>query len=188
MRPAEPSRVGDRERYVMARPAPGDEDGAGSQDGQDGPKSRGGRRAVGLDLGSRRIGVAVSDSGGMLASPRTTVLRTKDVAADHRALVSLVREAEAAVVVIGLPLSLRGDKGAAAKAAEAEAGSLAELLEPEGVEVELFDERLTTVSAHTALAETGKSSRQRRSVVDQSAAAVLLQAWLDGRRSSGRDR
>jgi putative Holliday junction resolvase len=143
---------------------------------------------VGLDLGSRRIGVAVSDSAGTLASPRTTVLRTKDVAADHRALVSVVLEAEAGVVVIGLPLSLRGDKGAAAKAAEAEAATLAELLEPEGVEVELFDERLTTVSAHAALAETGKSSRQRRSVVDQSAAAVLLQAWLDSRRSSGRDR
>lgn len=145
-------------------------------------------RAVGLDLGSRRIGVAVSDSAGTLASPRTTVLRTKDVAADHRALVSLVLEAEAGVVVIGLPLSLRGEKGVAAKAAEAEAATLADLLEPEGVEVELFDERLTTVSAHAALAETGKSSRQRRSVVDRSAAAVLLQAWLDGRRPSGRDR
>jgi putative Holliday junction resolvase len=189
--------VGDRERKVMATPALGDEDRAGSQNGQDGPNSqdspnsrpiRGAVRAVGLDLGSRRIGVAVSDSAGTLASPRTTVLRTKDVAADHRALVSLVVEAEAGVVVIGLPLSLRGDKGAAAKAAEAEAATLVELLEPEGVEVELFDERLTTVSAHAALAETGKSSRQRRSVVDQSAAAVLLQAWLDGRRSSGRDR
>lgn len=132
--------------------------------------------------------MAVSDSAGTLASPRTTVLRTKDIAADHRALVSLVLEAEAGVVVIGLPLSLRGDKGAAAEAAEAEAATLAELLEPEGVEVELFDERLTTVSAHAALAETGKSSRQRRSVVDRSAAAVLLQAWLDGRRPSGRDR
>ena len=203
MRPAEPSRVGDWERNVMATPAPGDEDRAGSQKSQDGPNSRhspnsqdsarsrpsrGAVRAVGLDLGSRRIGVAVSDSAGTLASPRTTVLRTKDVAADHRALVSLVLEAEAGVVVIGLPLSLRGEKGVAAKAAETEAATLADLLEPEGVEVELFDERLTTVSAHAALAETGKSSRQRRSVVDRSAAAVLLQAWLDGRRSSGRDR
>jgi len=191
MRPAEPSRVGDWERNVMATPAPGDEDRAGSQNSQDSPNSRPSRgavRAVGLDLGSRRIGVAVSDSAGTLASPRTTVLRTKDVAADHRALVSLVLEAEAGVVVIGLPLSLRGEKGVAAKAAEAEAATLADLLEPEGVEVELFDERLTTVSAHAALAETGKSSRQRRSVVDRSAAAVLLQAWLDGRRSSGRDR
>ena len=143
---------------------------------------------MGIDLGSRRIGVAVSDSGGTLASPRTTVLRTNDAAADRRALVSLVLEAEAGVVVIGLPLSLRGERGTAARAAEAEAADLAALLEPEGVEVELFDERLTTVSAHAALAKTGKSSRQRRSVVDRSAAAVLLQAWLDGRRSFGPDR
>jgi putative holliday junction resolvase len=162
---------------VIRTPAPAE--GAGAARGV---------RAVGLDLGSRRIGVAVSDSAGTLASPRTTVLRTNDAAADHRALVSLVLDAEAGVVVIGLPLSLRGDRGTAARAAEAEAADLAALLEPEGVEVELFDERLTTVSAHAALAETGKSSRQRRSVVDRSAAAVLLQAWLDGRRSPGLDR
>ncbi|HEX4219499.1 MAG TPA: Holliday junction resolvase RuvX [Acidimicrobiales bacterium] len=142
---------------------------------------------MGLDLGSRRIGVAVSDSAGTLASPRTTVLRTKDAAADHRALVSLVLEAEAGVVVVGLPLSLGGGRGTAARAAEAEAAELAVLLGPEGVGVELFDERLTTVSAHAALAQTGKSSRQRRSVVDRSAAAVLLQAWLDARRPTGRD-
>lgn len=162
---------------MIGTPAPGEGTGAAR-----------GIRAVGIDLGSRRIGVAVSDSAGTLASPRTTVLRTKDAAADRRALVSLVLEAEAGVVVIGLPLSLRGERGTAARAAEAEAADLAALLEPEGVEVELFDERLTTVSAHAALAKTGKSSRQRRSVVDRSAAAVLLQAWLDGRRSSGPDR
>ena len=116
------------------------------------------------------------------------MLRTKDAAGDRRTLVSLVLESEASVVVIGLPLSLRGDRGAAAEAAEAEASALAALLEPEGVEVELFDERLTTVSAHAALAETGKSSRQRRTVVDRSAAAVMLQAWLDGGRPSRGDR
>jgi sugar phosphate isomerase/epimerase len=82
--------------------------------------------------------VAVSDSAGTLASPRTTVLRTNDVAADRRTLVSLVLEVGAGVVVIGLPLSLRGDKGTAAKAAAAEAAELAALLEPEGVGVELF--------------------------------------------------
>jgi putative holliday junction resolvase len=164
----------------MTAPPTGDQDPTG------GLPVRQAMRAVGLDLGSRRIGVAVSDSAGTLASPRTTVLRTNDVAGDRRTLVALVLEEGAGVVVIGLPLSLRGDKGPAARAAEAEAAVLAELLEPKGVEVELFDERLTTVSAHAALAETGKSSRQRRSVVDRSAAAVLLQAWLDGRRSDGR--
>ncbi len=116
------------------------------------------------------------------------MLRTNDAAGDRRALVSLVLEAGAGVVVIGLPLSLGGNRGTAAKGAEAEAAELAKLLGPEGVEVELFDERLTTVSAHAALAETGKSSRNRRSVVDRSAAAVILQAWLDGRRSPKGDR
>jgi putative Holliday junction resolvase len=182
MRPAAHSRAGDRELIVMAKPARGDHDPAGR-----GPGPRAGR-AVGLDLGSRRIGVAVSDSAGTLASPRTTVIRTNDAAGDRRALVSLVLEAGAGVVVIGLPLSLGGNRGTAAKGAEAEAAELAKLLGPEGVEVELFDERLTTVSAHAALAETGKSSRNRRSVVDRSAAAVILQAWLDGRRSPKGDR
>jgi putative Holliday junction resolvase len=182
MRPAARSRAGDRELIVMAKPARGDHDPAGRASG---PRAG---RAVGLDLGSRRIGVAVSDSAGTLASPRTTVLRTNDAAGDRRALVSLVLEAGASVVVIGLPLSLGGNRGTAAKGAEAEAAELAKLLGPEGVEVELFDERLTTVSAHAALAETGKSSRNRRSVVDRSAAAVILQAWLDGRRSPKGDR
>lgn len=179
----------------MLMPATGDHHPTGRRGeptgkrGEQAGRPREGRgRAIGLDLGSRRIGVAVSDSARTLASPRTTVLRTKDAAGDRRTLVSLVLESEASVVVIGLPLSLGGDRGAAAEAAEAEAAALAALLEPEGVEVELFDERLTTVSAHAALAETGKSSRQRRTVVDRSAAAVLLQAWLDGGRPSRGDR
>ncbi|MGH9074096.1 MAG: Holliday junction resolvase RuvX [Acidimicrobiales bacterium] len=181
-RPAARSRAGDRRPVVRSAPGTGGHGPAGTRRGH-----RPGR-AVGLDLGSRRIGVAVSDSAGQLASPRTTLSRTNDVAADRRTLVSLVLEEGAGTVVVGLPLSLRGDRGTAAKAAEAEAAALAELLEPEGVEVELFDERLTTVSAHAALAETGKTSRQRRSVVDCTAATVLLQAWLDGRRQPRGDR
>ncbi len=140
---------------------------------------------MGIDLGSRRIGVAVSDSAGTLALPRTTLVRTGDLEQDRSALVRLVLDEEAEVVVIGLPLSLDGARGAAAQAAEAEAAALSVLLTPEGVAVELFDERLTTVTAHAALAQAGKSSRARRSVVDRSAAAVLLQAWLDGRRTRG---
>ena len=194
MRHAEPSRAADRELILVPRPAGGDHHPPGrppDRRAKNSAQSEGSRqagRAVGLDLGSRRIGVAVSDSAGMLASPRATVLRTNDAARDRRTLVSLVLESGATVVVVGLPLSLRGDRGTAAKAAEAEAAALAVLLEPEGVGVELFDERLTTVSAHAALAESGKSSRQRRTVVDRSAAAVLLQAWLDGGRPSGGDR
>jgi len=141
-------------------------------------------RAVGIDLGARRIGVAVSDSAGTLATPRTTLVRSGDPGRDRRALVELVREEEAVVVVVGHPLSLDGSRGPAATAAEQEAEALAEALAPHGVRVELFDERLTTVTAHQALSAGGTRGRDQRAVVDQTAAAVLLEAWLDGRRAA----
>jgi len=87
-------------------------------------------------------------------------------------------------VVVGHPLSLDGTRGPAAVAAEAEAEALAGLLEQDGVRVELLDERLTTVSAHQALTAGGTRGRDQRAVVDQTAAAVLLMAWLDGRRAA----
>jgi putative holliday junction resolvase len=135
-----------------------------------------------VDLGARRIGIAVSDSAGTLATPRGTIVRSGDPERDRRSLVDLVREEAAAVVVVGHPLSLDGTRGPAAVAAEDEAEALAGLLEPEGVRVELFDERLTTVSAHQALTAGGTRGRDQRAVVDQTAAAVMLMAWLDGRR------
>ncbi len=140
-------------------------------------------RAVGVDLGARRIGIAVSDSAGLLATPRGTLTRTGDPERDRRALVELVIEEGAVVVVVGHPLSLDGSRGPAARAAEAEVEILSGMLETHGVRVELFDERLTTVSAHQALAAGGTRGRDQRAVVDQTAAAVLLMAWLDGRRS-----
>ncbi len=140
-------------------------------------------RAVGVDLGAKRIGIAVSDSAGTLATPRGTLTRSGDAARDRRALVDLVVEEEAVTVVVGHPLSLDGSRGPAARAAEAEAEALAALLEDRGVTVELFDERLTTVSAHQALTAGGTKGRNQRAVVDQTAAAVLLMAWLDGRRA-----
>ncbi|MEA2932303.1 MAG: putative pre6S rRNA nuclease [Actinomycetota bacterium] len=137
---------------------------------------------VGLDLGKRRVGVAVSDSAGILAVPSTTVERVGDDAADRARLAEAVRELEAELVVVGLPRSLDGSEGPAAEWARAEAAALAGLLD---VPVELFDERLTTVSAHRSLAAAGVKGRNRRKVVDQVAAAVLLQAWLDGGRGTG---
>jgi len=145
------------------------------------PMSRG--RAVGIDLGARRIGVAVSDSAGTLASPRTTVARTGDRKRDLRTLVGLVLEEEAMVVVVGHPLSLDGTRGRAATDAEDEAEALRVSLDPHGVAVELFDERLTTVTAHQSLMAGGMSGKARRKVIDRSAATVLLQAWLEARRS-----
>jgi putative Holliday junction resolvase len=139
-------------------------------------------RVVGIDLGSRRIGVAVSNSGRTLASPRSTVVRTGDPERDRRVLIDLVIEEEASVVVVGLPLSLDGSRGTAAIEAESEAEALWTQLHRQGVEVELFDERLTTVTAHQSLAAGGKGSKARRAVIDRSAAAVMLQAWLDAQR------
>lgn len=134
-------------------------------------------RVLALDLGSRRIGVAVSDPKGVLASPVTVVARRGDRAAEHRAIVALVTEHEAERVVVGLPLSLDGSDGPAAVAARAEAVELSRAV---GVPVELHDERLTTVTANRVLAEQGLDARARRRVVDQVAAAVLLQSWLEG--------
>ncbi len=143
-------------------------------------------RAVGIDLGTRRIGIAVSDSAGTMAMPRATLYRTADAEGDRRRLVELVVEEEAVVVVVGLPLSLDGSHGRAAQSASDEAAALRAMLEEHGVDVELFDERLTTVTAHQALAEGGTRSRERRRVVDQAAAAVMLTAWLEARSGGGR--
>ncbi|HEX2038531.1 MAG TPA: Holliday junction resolvase RuvX [Acidimicrobiales bacterium] len=134
---------------------------------------------MGIDLGTKRIGVATSDATGTLASPYTVIERRGDRAADHRAVAAVVAEVEAERVVVGLPLSLSGHVGASAQAASAEAGELAAVLP---VPVETFDERLTTVSADRALQAAGTNARDRRRRVDSAAAAVMLQAWLDGRR------
>lgn len=136
-------------------------------------------RVVGIDLGSRRIGVAVSDVTGTLASPHTVLERSGDRAVDRRRLAELVAELGAERVVVGMPLSLTGSAGPAAQEAAAEAEALAAAV---GVPVESYDERLTTVSAERALRTAGTRARARRQVIDKAAATVMLQAWLDGRR------
>ncbi|SRR5581483_7708923 len=132
------------------------------------------RRVLGLDLGTRRIGVAVST--GTLATPHSVLERGKDHAVDHAAIAALVDEVGAERVVVGLPLSLDGKMGPAAKAAVAEADALGDVL---AVPVETYDERLTTVTADRSLSSLGLSGQARRRVVDKVAAAVMLQAWLD---------
>ncbi len=143
-------------------------------------------RALGIDLGARRIGIAVTDSAGTMALPRTTLSRTADTEGDRRKLVDLIIEEEVAVVVVGLPLSLDGSRGRAALSASDEADALRSALEEYDVDVELFDERLTTVTAHQALAAGGTRERDRRAIVDKAAAAVMLTAWLETRRGRGR--
>jgi putative Holliday junction resolvase len=140
-------------------------------------------RALGVDLGSRRIGVALSDSAGTLATPYETVERSGEVARDHRRLLELAAEAEVECIVVGLPLSLDGTVGPAAEAVLAEVD---ELQAAASVPVETYDERLSTVTADRLLRQGGRKGKARRKVVDQTAAAVILQAWLDGRSSGPR--
>ncbi len=136
-------------------------------------------RALGLDLGSRRIGVALSDSAGTVASPYETVQRCGDVALDHRRILALATEAEVEVLVVGLPLSLDGTVGPAAENVLAEIDALRDAT---GLPVETYDERLTTVTATRLLREGGVTGKARRQLVDKVAASVILQSWLDGRR------
>ena len=142
-------------------------------------------RVLALDLGSRRIGVAVSDASGTLASPRLVLQRARTRHADHQAVADLVAEVGAERVVVGLPLSLDGRSGPAVRLVLAEVEELQATLP---VPVECHDERFTTVGAHDALAAAGMGGPARRQVVDKAAAAILLQSWLDqhkGREEAG---
>lgn len=141
-------------------------------------------RALGVDLGSRRIGVALCDSAGTVASPFEVVERSGDRQRDHRRLAELVAEAEAEVVVVGVPYSMDGSVGPAAKRALAEIRVLRRALP---VPVETYDERLSTVTAHRSLREMDVDAATRRRVVDKIAAAVILQAWLDHRSAAPHD-
>jgi putative holliday junction resolvase len=133
-------------------------------------------RAIGLDLGTRRIGVALSDSAGTVATPHDVLTRSSDRARDHSRIAELVHEAGAEVVVVGLPLSLDGSVGPAARGVLDEADELRTRL---AVSVVTWDERLSTVEAQHRLRAAGVKGRRGRRVVDQVAATVILQSWLD---------
>lgn len=165
---------------------------------------------MGLDLGQRRIGVAMTDAGGRLALPHRVLERSGDAARDRLVLADIVEDLHAEIVVVGLPLSLSGRMGPAAQAAAAEAAALGEVLE---VPVVTFDERLTSVEAARRLRERGEVTRSgageerggdrgrggsrrpprarrgvggpsssRRPVLDAEAAAIMLEAWLGAKR------
>ena len=135
---------------------------------------------VGIDIGTVRIGVARSDQDGYLATPVETVDRGAENPIGQ--LVSVIAELEAIEVVVGLPLSLNGSHTASTEDALVMAR---ELSDNTTVPVRLVDERLTTVSAHSALRAAGKKQKQTRSVIDQVAAVMILQHALDSERSSG---
>ncbi len=135
-------------------------------------------RVLALDLGSKRIGVAVSDRSGTIATPLLVLQRGRTLRVDHERIKELVEEEEVERIVIGLPLAMDGSVGKAAQAAIKEARALASVV---GVPVETFDERRTTVTADQLLIERGLRAPARRLVIDKVAAAVILQTWLDGR-------
>ena len=137
---------------------------------------------LGIDVGKVRIGVSRSDPSGFLASPLETVPRTDD-GADVARIVRLITEHEAIELVVGLPLALSGRRTASTEDA---VGFAERLAAAAPVAVRLVDERLSTVTATASLRQSGKNSKKSRSVVDQSAAAVILQHALDAERSSGR--
>ena len=138
---------------------------------------------IGVDVGTVRVGVAVSDPHGVLATPVATLARDHTEArADLDQIAALVREREAVEVVVGLPRSLSGRHGPAARAAEEYAAVLTQRIDP--IPVRLVDERLTTVAATRNLARSGVRGRKGRSVVDQEAAVLILQGWLDAVRTS----
>lgn len=132
-------------------------------------------RVIALDVGERRIGVAVSDPTGTLATPHTVIQR-RSKAEDFAAVARLVAELEAERVVVGLPLSLNGEVGPQARRVTRYARALARTLD---VPVELHDERYSTVTADTLLVESG---HRRRVPIDAAAAAVILQDYLESQR------
>jgi putative holliday junction resolvase len=134
-------------------------------------------RALGVDLGERRIGLALSDPSRTVASPLEVLRRSGDPVTDRRVIVETARAQGASVIVVGLPLSLSGGTGPAARAALEEVEALRAIAGD--IEVTVHDERLTTVTAERALIEGRVRREARRRVVDKVAAAVMLQSWLE---------
>lgn len=137
-------------------------------------------RAIALDLGERRIGVAVCDAARSVATAYETVKRQGDRPKEHQQIERIVTETEATVIVVGMPLSLDGSIGPAARKARSEIKALRKRFGPLGVTVVAHDERSTTATAADSLLASGVDSRRGRPVIDQVAAAVILQTWIDG--------
>jgi putative holliday junction resolvase len=140
---------------------------------------------LGVDVGQVRVGVAIADPDGILATPLATLRRdlnagNEGIPSDISELARLVEVHHTVEVVVGHPVTLSGSRGLAAGTAEAYARRLAEVVAP--VPVRLVDERMSTVVATRRLSERGVRGRRQRAVVDQAAAVEILQSWLDAQR------
>lgn len=140
-------------------------------------------RVLALDIGEKRIGVAVSDPSGTVATP-VTVLSAAAVLGDGRDLVRLIEDYEVELVLVGLPLSMDGEEGPQAKRVRGSAARLAGFLR---VPIEFTDERLSSTQASKAMQASGASSREQRGRLDMVAASLFLQSYLDARREGGRN-
>lgn len=145
--------------------------GAGTPDGHEEATLR----ALGLDVGTKTIGVAVSDELGMLAHPVTTVAR-QGVDRDTDALQGIVADRGVERIVVGLPLELDGAEARSARLARQVGEALSAKT---GLPVTYVDERFTSVEAERQLLQAGASRARRRAVIDQQAAVLILQSWLD---------
>ena len=139
-------------------------------------------RILGLDVGERRIGVALSDPLGLTAQRLTVLERSGGHAADLDAVCALIDKHQVASVVVGLPLTMRGAHGPQAQRVSAFAQALRR---QSAVPVQLVDERLTTVEGERALLATDASRRKRKQVIDQVAAQLILQHYLETQRAKG---
>lgn len=135
-------------------------------------------RALGLDIGERRVGVAVSDAHGRVASPLAVL--PGPLSADVSPLRRLVEECEVDTLVVGLPLSMSGEEGPQVALVRAEAEALARVLP---VAVVYHDERLSSAEANRVMAAVGVSAKKRRGSVDMVAATIILQSYLDSARA-----
>jgi putative Holliday junction resolvase len=139
-------------------------------------------RYLALDVGNRRIGVAVSDELGLTAQPVMTLERKRSRRDDLRSLARLARRYAVSAIVVGNPLLLSGEAGPQAQKTQAFAAELGELA---GLPIRLWDERLTTHEAHKLLYEAGHKRQDHRKLVDQVAATLILQSFLDENRAAG---
>lgn len=137
-------------------------------------------RILGLDIGERRVGVAVSDPAGRVATPLKVL--PAPLSADSRALIRLAEDYDIEQLVIGLPLSLDGTEGPQAARVREEGERLARILR---VPVVYHDERLSSAQAERLMAEAGADGRARRGSVDMVAASIILQSYLDARSLDG---
>ncbi len=138
-------------------------------------------RVLGIDIGSKKIGIAISNQEMTLATPLTVVHRSSQKSEDHKTIMSIAHEWEVELLVVGIPLSLDGSLGVAAENVLQE---IEHLERNTGIPVDTFDERFTTISAKQVLHDQGVSEKEQKNIIDQVAASIILQAWLDHKMSA----